>query len=52
MATAKFTTPVKFPSDPDPGPTSAATLGDVETVVAGATEPTVDLVILLENALS
>ena len=52
LMTVKFTETVKFPADPTPGPDSGATLGQVEAVVSEATEPTVDLTILFENALS
>lgn len=48
----KFTTPVKFPADPAPTAESAATLGQVEEIVSGAVEPTVDLTVLFENALT
>jgi hypothetical protein len=52
MGTVKFTEPLRAPVDPDPQTDSTATLGQVEQVVADATEPTVDLTILFENALS
>lgn len=51
MPNAKFTQPVKFPADPTPTADSGATIGQVEQVVSDATEPTVDLTILFENAL-
>jgi hypothetical protein len=45
---AKFTLPVEFPADPDPGPTSAVTMEQLEAI----TEPPVDLTVLFENVLS
>lgn len=51
MPTTKFTQPLRFPSDPDLGADSGATLGQVEEIVAVATEPEVDPVIMFENAL-
>lgn len=48
MPVAKFTIPIEFPADPDPGPSSAVTLEQVGAL----TEPPVDLVILFENVLS
>jgi hypothetical protein len=52
VAVTKFTQPIEFPADPDPTTESGATIGQVEQVVSEATEPTVDLTILFENALA
>jgi hypothetical protein len=48
VSVAKFTVPIEFPADPDPGPTSAVTLDQV----AALNEPPVDLTVLFENVLS
>lgn len=49
---AKFTETIKFPPDPLAAPDSAATLGQVEEKVTQVTEPSVNLTVLFENAIT